>query len=326
MYGLIADVGSTHCRFALTDFRSQKPTLLYPTSLHTADYPSFIDAAKAYLGGQPGDLEPRHATFAVAGPVGGDTVKLTNHSWTFSVSDLRTALGLSVLRVINDFVAVSLSVAALEPASLYTIGPSQKAHTKCFGVIGPGTGLGMGALITVDGAKVPLASEGGHASFAPTTEEELKIASVLMTRFGHVSNERILSGPGLSNLYHAVCAIKNKAPASLTPSEISHHAVSGGDGDCAIALEHFCAILGAAAGDLALLLCAEAIFIAGGIAPNITAFLESSKFRARFESKGRFREHMRDVTTHVITEPNPGLYGAAFDLAQAHNSGALKCP
>jgi glucokinase len=317
---LVADIGSTNARFALVAWTAAGvPALSRVASLPCAGFPSLAEVIAAYLATIPISERPTRGMLAVAGPVTGDVVKLTNLGWTFSTRAMAQQLGFAALHVINDFTAISLSLPSLPPTARTCLGPDiEVAEAACFGVVGPGTGLGVGALLRVGDRVVALPSEGGHASFAPVTDVEDEIARVLRGRFGHVSNERLLSGSGLVNIYEALNEIDGTQPHPFTPREIAEHAVAASDPVCRDALSHFCAILGAVAGDLALLLYADVIYIAGGIVPQFLDFIRASAFRKRFESKGRFAQRMAVVPTYVITEPNPGLLGAAVDLRQRH--------
>jgi glucokinase len=243
---------------------------------------------------------------------------LTNQAWSFSVAEAARALGVEHFSVINDFTAVSLSLDYLPAEALTPVGPPAPAagfgEARALGVLGPGTGLGVGGLLRAGACAVPLVSEGGHVSFAPSDALEVEIARVLLARFGRLSNERLLSGPGLRHLYEALAVVRGQPAAVLSAADITRHALADSDALCREALERFCAILGSVAGDLALTLWAEAIFIAGGVVPRFTGFLAASRFRARFEDKGRFAAHMRSVPSLVITDANPGLLGAAVYL------------
>ena len=153
-------------------------------------------------------------------------------------------------------------------------------------------------------------------SFAPTTEMEINLARILFRRFGHVSNERLLSGPGLIHIYEALNSLSNRTGRALDAKQIVDAALRQNDTVCVETLDHFCAILGGVAGDLAMTLNAETIYVAGGIVPRFIDFLRASRFRAQFENKGRFAARLAQVATPVIVEPNPGLLGAAVDLSQ----------
>jgi glucokinase len=317
MLGLVADIGSTNTRFALVDLAGEQPRLSHESNLHTAEFPTLQEALNAYLKSLPRGPRPECATLAVAAPVSGDHIKLTNHRWSFSIPDVQHQTKLSRLRVINDFAAISMALPVLPREAFVAFGPTLETEAKRCALIGPGTGLGMGALLSVEGRKVPLSSEGGHTSFAAVSDEEMDLARILSGRFGHVSNERILSGPGLVNVYEALCQLNGTEVQSLGPSEISQRALDSTDPLCVTTLGRFCAVLGSAAGDLALTLNADSVYIAGGIAPRIVPFLKGSEFRCRFEAKGRFQDYMKRIPTYVITDPNPGLLGAAFDLLQS---------
>jgi glucokinase len=174
----------------------------------------------------------------------------------------------------------------------------------------------MGGLLLKGSQATPLASEGGHSTFAATNALEANVARVLRERFGHVSNERVLSGPGMTNVFEALTTLGGDAPIARTPHEITERATAHNDARCVQTLEFFCAALGSVAGDLALLLCADAIYISGGIVPRIIDFLRLSPFRERFEDKGRFAERVARIPTFIITDPHPGLLGSAVDLMQ----------
>jgi glucokinase len=310
---LVADIGSTNARFALANVSPGRPPVLTRVaSLACAGYPSLAAAIRAYLETVPVEEKPTHATLAVAGPITGDAVKLTNLPWEFSIAEMRKELGLAGLQVINDFTAISYSLPSLPASALAAIGPSHTASAaKSFGVIGPGTGLGVGALLHIHGKYVPVPSEGGHATFAPVTDTEMAIARILHARFGHVSNERLLSGRGLVWIYEALATVAGKPAEDIAPHVVTERALAGTDDLCRETLNLFCAVLGSVAGDLALLLYADAIYIAGGIVPRFIDFLRASTFRQRFEDKGRFAARMAIVPTLVIMEPYPGLIGAA---------------
>jgi glucokinase len=316
MTGLVADIGSTNARFALAAAGATglQRTAVYPCSA----FPSLGEAVRRYLGTLPEGERPSAGTLAVAGPVGGDEIYLTNHDWRFSVEGLRRELGFSRLHVINDFTAIALSLPALPPASLASVGPAYTARpTGVLGLIGPGTGLGVGGLICRENRPSPIASEGGHVTFAPQDETEWALNRILAGRFGHVSNERLLSGPGIENIFAGLAQIRGVDRGTLPAAEITERAAAGTDALCRETLETFCAILGRAAGDLALTLFADAVFVAGGIVPRFVDFLRASRFREAFAAKGRFARHLAAVPTVVIVEPHPGLLGAAAHL-QAH--------
>ncbi|HEY4123917.1 MAG TPA: glucokinase [Rhizomicrobium sp.] len=319
MVDLVADIGGTHARFALCEGAPhQRPHLFDPAVLVCADYPSLPDAARAYLHALPGNPKPRRAALAIAGPVTGDHIAMTNRQWSFSTEDVRQALALERLAILNDYTAVALSLPYLGPTDIKPLGDfdhdSAHAHSRTMGIIAPGTGLGIGGLLRDGTVALPLSSEGGHCGFSPGDKIELEIARILLSRFGRVSQERLLSGPGLSNLYETLCIIRGCEIRPVSAKEIASHAVAGTDAVCREALERFCAILGSAAGDLALMLYADVIFVGGGIVPQIIDFVRGSSFRARFQSKGRFAQRMANIPTLAITYQHTGLLGAAVHL------------
>jgi glucokinase len=318
--GLVADIGSTNARFALVmDVKDGIPVLSDPVVLHCRDFPTLDSAIRRYFAMIDLVAPPRAATLAVAAPVTGDTITLTNNAWRFSITEMRASLGLDHLQIINDFTAISLSLLKLTAQAWTRVGPEKSlTGARTVGVIGPGSGLGVGGLLDMDGRHVPLPSEGGHMNFAPQTDVEWEIAKILHTRFGHVSNERLLSGPGLVNIFEALCRIAGEEPPMLSAADISAYGVNGNNRRCREALELFCGILGSAAGDLALLLYADAIFVAGGIVPRFVEFMRGTQFRARFEAKGRFSQFLVQVPTLIVTEKYPGLIGAAVHLMQHH--------
>ncbi|MBV9990760.1 MAG: glucokinase [Alphaproteobacteria bacterium] len=292
---LVADIGGTHARFALSD-----GGLHSVLSLPSQDFASLADAARAYLAKV--GAKPVRAAFAVAGPVGEGRVALTNLGWNFSADALGASLGMNV-ELINDFEAIALSVPHLQASDLMTVGPEIEGRGPV-AIVGPGTGLGVagfahgGAIVT----------EGGHADFAPADDVEIGILRTLRARFGHVSWERVLSGPGLVNLHQALGGRE-----ALSPQEIT--ARVGRDPLCAQTFERFCAILGSAAGDVALTLGARGgVLIAGGILPAMREAFAASGFRARFEAKGRFAGYLKAIPTRLIVQDHAGLIGAAASL------------
>lgn len=295
---LVADIGGTHARFAVSD-----GALRAVVSLPSKDFASLADAAKAYLAKV--DVRPSRAAFAVAGPVGEGAVTLTNLGWSFTAGELSTALGMRVT-LLNDFEAIACSVPHLAACDLVTVGRDIEGEKDgTVAIVGPGTGFGVGgwshghALVT----------EGGHADFAPGDDVEIEILKVLRARFGHVSWERLLSGPGLVNLHAAMGGRE-----TLSPQEIT--ARVGRDPLCTEVFARFCAILGSAAGDIALTLGARGgVLIAGGILPAMRAPFAASQFRARFEAKGRFAAYLKAIPTRLIVQDHAGLIGAAASLA-----------
>jgi glucokinase len=266
---------------------------------------------RAYLDAQGGD-PPVEAVFAMALPVDDDRVHLTNSPWAFSIEATRQALGLERLTVINDFSAQALAIPALTAAERRQIGAGEPVDGAAIGVIGPGTGLGVGGLMRVGGDWHPIASEGGHVSLAPQDEVDAALWAQLRRRFGHVSNERVLSGPGLVNLAQALASIDGRQLEIGAPAEVTRRARVGECPYCRAALDRFSGLLGAAAGDLALLLCARGgVYIGGGLVKRLGDLFNAELFRARFLAKGRLEEFLSPVPTYLVTRRDPGLLGAA---------------
>ncbi len=263
---------------------------------------------RAYLA----DREIDEAVFAMALPVEADWVHLTNSPWAFSIEATRKALGLQRLSVINDFSAQALAVPMLTPKERLQLGEGEPVEGGAIGVIGPGTGLGVGGLVRIDDVWQPIASEGGHVSLALQDEVDAAVWGQLHRRFGHVSNERVLSGPGLVNLAGALAALAGRELGIADPTEVTRRARDEHCPFCSAALERFSATLGAAAGDLALTLCAQGgIYIGGGLVKRLGDLFDVERFRARFVAKGRFEDYLAAVPTYLVTRRNPGLLGAA---------------
>lgn len=305
---VIGDIGGTHVRFAL----AQHGAYSHMQRSAVTKYKSLFEAMQDYLAALPPDLKPKVAVIDVAGPVRGDEIKMTNLDWSFSANDMRQRLGLKAFRVLNDFAAAASSIPYLPKADCFAIGPDLPGLKGPVGVIGPGTGLGVGALIPDGERWILVPGEGGHVSLPASSEIEDRILAVLRKRWAHVSAERVLSGAGLVNLYRALCEIDGVAAAPFTPADVTDHATRGTDPVCVKAFGHFCEMLGTVAGDLALTLGATGgIYIAGGILLRFKEAFAASGFRVRFENKGRFRDWLRTVPTPLILEESPALLGLA---------------
>lgn len=319
---LIADVGGTNARFALTDLATDAAEVIEPRTLATAEFASLQHAAEHYLA-EVG-ATPHSAAIAVASPVHGEEIRLTNRAWSFTRGELKQALGLRQLSVINDFGAVSWAIPALQPHEYVTLHGRDETPLKGpVSVIGPGTGLGVAMLVgdAKRGWDV-VETEGGHVSFAPLGDEETMIARWLTARFGRVSTERVLCGAGLSHI-DAILRSDGSAPHDVAlrdPAEIVAAALEGHDVSARRALARFCAVLGSVAGDAGLIHGARTVMIAGGMVPRFIPFLRSSAFRERFLAKGRFVAYLESMTIRVITHPNPGLLGAAVAARTALQS------
>ncbi len=306
--GLVADIGGTNVRFALV---GADGTMSAVANLRCADYPGPAEAARAYLQ-RAGAAMPPRAAFCVASPVNGDVVSMTNSPWCFSTSGVAETLGVVHLDVVNDFTAVALCLPHLGPEDSRPVGGGTPQPDGTIGVLGPGTGLGVAGLVPARDAWVPIPGEGGHVTMAAANDHEARVLATLRERFGHVSAERVLSGPGLVNLYTALCRLNGRDAQDLAPDQITDGALEGTCPMCRAALDLFFAMLGTVAGDLALTLGARGgIYIAGGILPDMPDAFAASDFRARFEDKGRFRGYMAGVPARLILHPYPAFLGLA---------------
>jgi glucokinase len=306
---LIGDIGGTNARFAI----AQDGKYGQLRHVEVDQYPSLHEALLDYLKSLPeGERSGLAGALAIAGPVLGDRIALTNQSWSFSIEELKTSLGLSSLDVVNDFAATGRAIPHLAPQQKFAIGPVIANVKGNIGVVGPGTGLGMSSLIPHAGEWTLVAGEGGHATLAASTEEEFAIIQMLRKRWSHVSAERVLSGAGLVNLYEALCEIDGIEPLMLSPADVTRRAMDQSDRICVRAFARFCEFLGSVAGDLALTISAfGGVYIAGGILPRFKDAFAASNFRARFESKGRFSKMLAGMPTWLILDENPGLIGLA---------------
>jgi glucokinase len=322
---LLADIGATHARFAL----EIAPGVLRNVAvLLCDDYPGIVPLLNAYLAqtqAQSGGARITHAAFALANPISGDFIRMTNRDWQFSTEEVRRTLGLTTLLIVNDFTALAMALPGFKPEDLLQIGGGKPASNAVAGVLGPGTGLGVSGVIpTVDGF-VTLGSEGGHVNFAPADEREFAILQYAWREWQHVSNERLISGPGMEIIYRAL-ALRNgvEAPprdaAAIMTAALEHK-----DALCLEVLECFAGMLGGAAANLAVTLGAfGGIFIGGGIVPRMAEWFKTSPFRTRFEAKGRFSSYLAQIPTYVIMMPTPALYGVSSILSEhlRNRSGA----
>ncbi|HEY2445153.1 MAG TPA: glucokinase [Rhizomicrobium sp.] len=323
-YGLVADIGGTNVRLATVGLNAREPQIGSLRVLSTQDHPDIVAAAKAYLREAAIDAPPHSLVFAVAGPIKNNEIQLTNAGWRISAKALQEGLGAASAKLVNDFEAVAQAVPHLRESDLKVLGPSPAFDPLGDGtiaIVGPGTGLGVSGLVSGNGARLALVTEGGHAAFAPTDAMEMRVVEFLMRRYGRVSAERILSGPGLLNLYGAMAEISGVTPNDRTPENITAIARSDSSSFEAKVFARFCAILGSVAGDVALIMGARrGVLIAGGILPDAAELIAQSDFRRRFEDKARFRTYMSAIPTALILQPHVGLIGAASVLLRDFSS------
>lgn len=310
----MADIGGTNARFALAGLDAGGAIVTaFRQDMRNADYAGVEACLSLYLERLGAAPRPTMAAFGVASPVSGDQVKLTNRDWSFSISGLQHAFGWSRLAVVNDFVAVGHALPGLASRHWRPLHgpPWPERLPEVVSLVGPGTGFGVGAVLHGADETLVIATEGGHASFAPIDALELEILKVMLGRFPRVSNERILSGPGLEHLYAALAEVRGGPAASAPAPLILEAALSGRDPLAVETVQRFCLILGGAMGDVALVQGGGAVAIGGGIAGRMIEFLDTALVRARFEAKGRAEGVLQAVPVALITHPEPGLLGAA---------------
>ena len=317
---LVADIGGTNARFGLV--KAPGAAVEEVRSMRCADYPAPEAAASAYLadvGRRAGATpRPRVAAIALASAVSGDIVRMTNSAWSVSAAAVRDALGAERVILLNDFEALALALPRLAPVDVQAIGGGLINHRLPMAVIGPGTGLGVAACVpTPEGGWVALPSEGGHVTLAAADDYEADVLRVVRREHAHVSAERLLSGLGLPLLYRAVAAVRGRAhDAALGAPDITRLALAEADATCAETVDLFCAMLGGFAGNVALTLGARGgLLIAGGVAHTLRDLLPRSRFRERFEAKGRFRGYLAPIATGLIVAPHAALDGAAQGIA-----------
>ncbi|PXW96682.1 RpiR family transcriptional regulator [Sphaerotilus hippei] len=322
---LLADVGATNIRLALEIAPDQ---FSVSAVLPCAEHDSLEHALQAFLA-TAGHPVIRHAALSLPNPITGDHIKLTNHPWAFSVEAMRRHLDLQTLLAVNDYTALAMGLTRLEPQERVRIGGGEAAPGGVIGVIGPGSGLGVSALVPFQDRNVALITEGGHVSYPPQDADEAELVALATQRFGHASGERLISASGLELTHELLASRSGLPPPRLSAPEISARAQATPADPVALrALEMFCAMLGTVAGNLALTLGSTGgVYIGGGIVPQMLPFLARSAFRQRFESKGRFRSWLERVPTWVAVAPRSALRGASAmlddHLTADHGAGPL---
>ncbi|MEO7057185.1 MAG: glucokinase [Caldimonas sp.] len=321
---LVGDIGGTRARFATVE--SPGAVLSHPSTHACADFAGFEQLLSHRLDTATGP-RPRVAALGVATPVTGDRVRMTNLDWSFSIDDLRQTIGLERVVVLNDFATLALALPGLRAQELHRIGAGAGVPTPNgpLAVLGPGTGLGVAGLARRGSTWLPVTGEGGHATLAADDDREEAVLRALRTRFGHVSAERVLSGPGLVHLYDALAAIAGSAAESLQPEDVTQRALDDSDATCRQAVAMFLGWLGALAGDLALTFGARGgVYVGGGVVPRILPLLSGSDFRSRFERKGRFADYLAAIPTWLVMDaPNAALHGACVALDGPSDPGAV---
>ncbi len=317
---LLADIGGTNARFAVADLQSVPRQVKV---LRVADFVNPLAAVRSYLN-SIGNPRLGKAAFALACPVVGDHARLTNAGWHFDRRHMQAALGVSQLLLLNDFEALAWSLPTLTQQDGFQFGGGRAVRRAPLALIGPGTGLGVSGLLpTATNAWVALAGEGGHSSLAPIDSRESELLQFLWASHEHVSNERLLCGAGMALLLKAIAQIDqisgHYAPDDYPDAAAIVDAAMAGDPLALATIECFSALLGAAAGNLALTLGARGgVYIGGGIVPRLGRLFQASPFRQRFEAKGRFRAYLEPIPVYVITAAAPALSGALLALVSGH--------
>lgn len=323
---LVADIGGTNARFGWVAAPGAPVTQV--RKLSVPDYAGPAEAARAYLDerAQLADADgctPCHAAFAVATAVAGDHIAFTNSHWAFSRQAVQAALGLDSLLMLNDFESLALSLPRLGSTQLRAHGDVLPQAAGMLAVVGPGTGLGVGAVVQgPQGLWVALPGEGGHATLAPGDDLESALLACVRRQFSHVSAERLLSGIGLPVLHQALGEVNGSPTATRSAADIVEQGQAGKDALCSQTLDVFCALLGGFAGNVALTLGARGgVYIGGGIVPRFADRFFASAFRQRFEAKGRFQPYLAAIPTALITDTLAALSGAALAIEQALAQG-----
>jgi glucokinase len=311
---LVGDIGATNARFGLM---SPDRALLHTATYPIDEYPAIEDVIAVYLGGHGALPRPRQAAIAIASPITGDRVVMTNHPWSFSVSALAAQFAFERLEIVNDFEALARALPYLGTDDRVAVGGGLAVEDAPKAVLGPGSGLGVSGLLRSASGWIALTGEGGHATLPPASDRESAVIDRMRRHFDHVSAERALSGPGLVNLYNTLASLDATPSLGYTAAQITDHAVHGTDPLCVETLSLFCAMLGTVAGNLALTLGARGgVYIGGGIVPRLGRWFADSPFRGRFESMGRFSAYMAAIPTYVVTHPLPAFLGCAALLAE----------
>ena len=306
---LIGDIGGTNARFAVIAERDADWQRI--DDVHTADYRTVEDAIDTVVLART-RLRPKTAILALAGPITGERIGLTNCPWIFEPRKLLPRFGLSSIILLNDFEALSLCLPDLGEGDVGRIGGGRALPERPRVVVGPGTGLGAGALIHARGAWIPVPGEGGHIDLGPVSERDFAIWPHLEKSFDRFSAETLLCGPGLMRVYRGLAGFHGAEPVHATPAEVTAAGLSGDDPIAVEALEFFATHLGHFAGNLAVVFVATGgVYLAGGISAKIAPALRSGSFREAFVAKDPHRHLMEEMMTAIITRPDPALAGIA---------------
>lgn len=326
---LAGDIGGTNTRLQLWGWDGAKFHLFARNNFESQRYTGLIPVIGDFLDRQfcNTNVQVKAACFGVAGPIQGKTAKLTNLPWRLDEDEIMQECGISLVKLINDFEAIGYGIDALDPADLIPLQAGEQIPREPRVVIGAGTGLGVCLMAWCEGGYRVLPSEGGHADFSPLDELQYGLQKFLAKRHGHVSYERVVSGPGLVEICEYLCATGGEDGAKTwaelqcsedVAAEISRIGMDGANPFTSLALDIFSRTYGAYAGNLALISLAKGgVYIAGGIAPKLIDKLRDGSFMGSFYSKGRYESYLSSLPVSVIANPDVGLLGArqvAFDL------------
>jgi glucokinase len=315
---LLADIGGTNARFEL--FQDGNPGSIEHTSV--ADHPTALDAIAKFLSRHAKDAPVDTAILGVAGVIDQERCEITNSGWTIDAGELRAAFGLAKVHLLNDFEALAWSVPQLTPVDLFAVRRGQAVVSAPVLLVGPGTGFGVSCLLSSkDGGRI-VASEAAHSTLPAAFGEDDTLIDILRHRFGHVSVERVLSGPGLQNLYDAVASVRCKEVPARDAAAITAAALEGTCEICRATLDTFCAMLGMVVGNLTLTFCARGgVYLGGGILTHFPEYLARSDFAARFSDKGRFRDYLLNIPVQLITRTDATLVGLRAFAENRANCG-----
>lgn len=322
---LLADIGGTNARFAL---EIAPGDLVEIRDYACDDYPGVLEVIRAYLD-EADHAEPvLHAAIAIANPIEGDEIRMTNRDWHFSIEATRRVLGFETLLVVNDFTALAMALPYLSDTQKRQVGGGEPQPNGVIGLLGPGTGVGVSGLIPAGDRWIALGSEGGHTTFAPADEREIDVLRYAWQHFPHVSFERLVAGPGMALVYQALARREGREGREVAPLETPAivKLAQGGDALARETVDCFCAMLGTLAGNVAVTLGAVGgVYLGGGVIPKLGKLFEDSPFRRRFEAKGRFEGYLKKIPTYVITADHPAFLGTSAILAEqlgTHAAGA----
>ena len=304
MLSLIADIGGTHSRCAIT---RGDGSLKHSRVFENRDFTGLAELLKGYVDTLPAEQRPGAGLLAIAAPILGEDVRMINIDWQYSVPGLARELGFDDLQILNDFEALAIALPVLEDAQLSQLGGGKPQADKPKVVMGPGTGLGVASLIPVDDVWRAISGEGGHVTLAASNEDEARVIARVRSEYGHCSAERLISGPGLSYLHRLL----HETDDELAPERIAELA-DAGNGAALQTLEMFFALFGTVAANVALTLGAfGGLYVGGGVIRRNAEHFARSGFRERFEAKGRYGNYLKSIPTYLITAEEPALIGLA---------------